>query len=188
MKTYVSEWQNTLPHYHFIRKYPHYTKLGSISTRINITKCIHHSSYHPYITHAWIIKRKIEARAGCVINRCALMSPSDGPVWLRAPSGRLDVKEGDDVIITAVASANPPSVRWVSWNIVCTLLGIHYVSHFFLSRKKCESFPQFKRYVWCHHKCCSPQHVNTIKHFPLYISRYMSSPPTVVFKYSISFP
>ncbi|XP_042874281.1 nephrin-like [Penaeus japonicus] len=34
-----------------------------------------------------------------------------GPVWLRAPSGRLDVKEGDDVTITAVASANPPSVR-----------------------------------------------------------------------------
>ncbi|XP_069983443.1 nephrin-like isoform X2 [Penaeus vannamei] len=52
---------------------------------------------------------------GVIVSTNITVNLLHGPVWLRAPSGRLDVKEGDDVTVTAVASANPPSVSYTWW-------------------------------------------------------------------------
>ncbi|XP_042243477.1 nephrin-like [Homarus americanus] len=52
---------------------------------------------------------------GVIVATNITLNVTYGPVWLWAPSGVVDVEEGQDLTLTALASANPGSVRYRWW-------------------------------------------------------------------------
>ncbi|XP_069983486.1 nephrin-like [Penaeus vannamei] len=52
---------------------------------------------------------------GSSVNVNITVSVLHGPVWVKVPSGRLDFLEGGDLVLTAVAAANPPTVSYSWW-------------------------------------------------------------------------
>ncbi|XP_042866258.1 nephrin-like [Penaeus japonicus] len=52
---------------------------------------------------------------GVVVAANVTLSVLHGPRWVSAPAGRLDVKEGEDLSVSAQAAANPGPIRYSWW-------------------------------------------------------------------------
>ncbi|XP_069983194.1 nephrin-like [Penaeus vannamei] len=52
---------------------------------------------------------------GVVVAANATLDVLHGPRWVSAPAGRMDVKEGEDLSVSAHASANPGPIRYSWW-------------------------------------------------------------------------
>ncbi|KAG7157094.1 Nephrin-like 25 [Homarus americanus] len=66
---------------------------------------------------------------GVIVATNITLNVTYGPVWLWAPSGVVDVEEGQDLTLTALASANPGSVR-------CFTVHARIVKNFSQTEKK----------------------------------------------------
>ncbi|KAK8404902.1 hypothetical protein O3P69_001477 [Scylla paramamosain] len=52
---------------------------------------------------------------GVATNTTLVLDVIHGPMWVWAPEGKVDVTEGEDLIITVLATANPGPVRYSWW-------------------------------------------------------------------------
>ncbi|KAK3879968.1 hypothetical protein Pcinc_015507 [Petrolisthes cinctipes] len=73
--------------------------------------------------HGQIYTCVAENGLGIAVSTNITLDVLHGPVWVWVPKPQVDVEEGDDLIVTAMATANPGPVRYTWWRGPAAIAG-----------------------------------------------------------------